>query len=101
MVKVLADKIEGKYILLEARSDDLKVWRFYYMGVQKDLFRNWCLLTRYGRKGTEGKQKEYIFSQSEDLIKKARQVFKKRLKATSRIGVNYAVVNGDLSLFLR
>ena len=89
-----------EYLLsFEACNPHANIYRWYNVLIGTDLFGDWYILTSWGRKGrTGGQKKKYALSSSQDALKKAIIICRKRFKATSRIGCNYICINHALTM---
>lgn len=79
-------------IFLQAVDYELKLNRFYCISLGRNLFKEWTLIVRWGKKGSQGQRKIMTASSFEQALVEARKMVKKRLSAKSRIGINYSIM---------
>lgn len=74
--------------------------RGYSLGVGKDLFGDWYVVSTWGRKGRTGQSKYVFVASPQEILQKVTSICKKRLNATSRLGCNYVCTSHPLSIRL-
>ena len=79
-------------IYLEAKEPLLNVARFYCIELTQDLFQDYVLQTSYGRIGTQGSYKRYIFCTINDALPKIKFIIALRASAPRRSGYSYKIV---------
>ena len=78
-------------ISAEAHDDDRNVHRVYTIAVGQDLFDDWVVEIRFGRKGTRGRDQVRRFASMENAQSEVRRRLRRRVSAPKRIGVSYQV----------
>lgn len=78
-------------ISAEAHDDVRNVHRVYTIEVGRDLFADWVVEIRFGRKGTRGRDQVRRFSVMEHARTEVRRRLRRRISAPRRIGVTYQV----------
>ena len=76
-------------ICLTAKNPTKNIYRFYNIFTSKDLFGFTCIHTCYGRIGTKGHMKAYSFGDKYTAETFLKNILKKRLNSSKRIGVDY------------
>lgn len=76
-------------IKLQAIHPQQNIRRFYSIRIGQDLFKKWHVAATYGRLGTDGRLKSWMYESQEDAYRSAQKILHKRFHAEKRIGVNY------------
>lgn len=74
---------------LTAKNPSKNIYRFYKIFTSKDLFGFTCIHTCYGRIGTQGRMKSYAFLDLDKAKNFLKNILKKRINSSKRIGVDY------------
>ena len=84
---------------LKLRAIDLEqnINRDYEIFVSKVFFNCWGVTLAFGRYGTKGTYKNYVFSTKEEAQQFVHKTIQKRLKAPKRIGCPYRVISAKTS----
>ena len=83
-------------IRFEAHGHEPYIARFYWIDVGRNLFGQFQLMVNYGRIGTPGQVRHFIFDDFKELSAKLQQTLKKRLTAERRIGCCYRLIATSL-----
>lgn len=65
-------------LILESIDPRKNRYREYSIDVQPGLFETWTVFTHWGRKGTQGQQKEYLFDSFREAKKETRRLLNLR-----------------------
>lgn len=80
------------HLRLKAQHLERNINREYEILVYKVLFGLWGVILAFGRQGTKGTSKNYVFSTLQEAQKFVHKTVQKRLRAPKRIGCPYSLV---------
>ncbi len=85
------------YLKLRAMDWDRNIDRDYDVLVMTVLFGCWGVTLAFGRHGTRGVLKNYVFDSQEDAQRFVYKTLQKRLRAPKRVGCAYRLVSAETS----
>ncbi|RZI45111.1 WGR domain-containing protein [Candidatus Finniella inopinata] len=85
------------YLKLRAVDRDRNIDRDYDILVLNVLFGCWGVTLAFGRHGTRGILKNYVFDSQEEAQRFVYKTLQKRLRAPKRIGCPYRLVSAETS----
>lgn len=81
------------HLRLKAQHHERNINREYEIVAYKVLFGLWGVVLAFGRKGTRGSSRNYVFTSLQEAQKFVHKTLQKRLRAPKRIGCPYSLVS--------
>lgn len=80
------------FLRLQARSPERNTSRAYSLWLGQDLFGNWVIQVIYGRIGSKGITKVYVFPSREEVYQRLKLILRRRASSQKRLGCSYKLV---------